>query len=659
MTASAWNPNNGLVPTVDSKNTIIPEYQLATAGQRTFNLKNFAYAVNSGALAVFKNGKILTKNKDYIEATNTQVLLTAGAYDKDELYFVGFVAISSTATVDAQLRADLQGAAGATVVFAGNDSVGAVLDTIQLVNYAALRAYNGGRQKVSITGYMAAATPSGTVGTFVVDPSDNVSADNNGTIIVDALGRRWKRQYNGVADVRWFLEGVTHTVGLQAAVNAEAVVIVPTSVTLNSDTISLQSNKKLIVDGTVKRIANAASDSYLFVNAGGAAGNYNIRIMGDGVLDGNSANQGASDRQGLIKFQAPSDCVVNIRQAGGNKYTSPNATTTGQGCIVYTDAIRSHITVRFLNLWQREGILIDGASKHCSIRDVTALGDGQNSWSATSISGVNAAYNKILNINAENCGATSVVLDSTYSQADQIISLNNQFNNGVNFGHTGKPATKSKGSNITVINAGQGATSGSTHCGVQVGGGTTDFELSNVTVDGAYNHCIQISDGSSKVQLKGANRLTGALHGCGINVFGADKTRISGVVAYSNSDYGVNLNASNDCFVSDCDLRGNTIAGFSATGSRCAIVGTPCSDDPIAISVNLVASGALAAGGTVTVANGNINGFYSKINVLCRDSAGQAAGPIISSRGTGTLTLQVTNALSSVGAPHNVSLEII
>jgi len=41
-------------------------------------------------------------------------------------------------------------------------------------------------------------------GAFRYDASDTTTADNAGTVIVDAAGRRWKRQYSGAINVRWF-----------------------------------------------------------------------------------------------------------------------------------------------------------------------------------------------------------------------------------------------------------------------------------------------------------------------------------------------------------------------------------------------------------------------------------------------------------------------
>jgi hypothetical protein len=312
-----------------------------------------------------------------------------------------------------------------------------------------------------------------------------------------------------------------------------------------------------------------------------------------------------------------------------------------------------------LYLWQREGIFFDGASTKCEIRSVIATGDGLNSWSAVSISGTNAVGNIIQDVIADNCGSTSAVLDSTYSLMANVISRNNQFNNGVNFGHTGKPASFSRGLNISVYNAGAGATSGTTHCGIQVGGGTTYFELSDLTVDTAYNHCVQISDSATDVQVAGANRLVNSRNGCGLLSFGANNVRVSGLTAKGNHDFGVDFSAGNYCTVVNSDLRGNTVGPFNSTGSGCTVRASRLSDDPLVGSVNLVSSGSLVAGATITVTNRNVAGFASAIVLFPRNNQAVSGLPFVQNKTSTGFVIQVGNAVDGAGGPHNVSYEII
>lgn len=78
------------------------------------------------------------------------------------------------------------------------------ISPVSVADYAGLRAFAGAAAMVAVTGYLVVAAPAGVAGTFVRDDSDTTTPDNNGTVIVDNLGRCWKRQYSGGFDVRWF-----------------------------------------------------------------------------------------------------------------------------------------------------------------------------------------------------------------------------------------------------------------------------------------------------------------------------------------------------------------------------------------------------------------------------------------------------------------------
>jgi hypothetical protein len=93
------------------------------------------------------------------------------------------------------------------------------LRALQLADYTALRAYTGTRRSVYVTGYLVTAAPSGIAGTFVLDATDTTSADNGGTIIVDALGRRWKRSFVGPKHVDWFGANPSGTTNSDTAIN--------------------------------------------------------------------------------------------------------------------------------------------------------------------------------------------------------------------------------------------------------------------------------------------------------------------------------------------------------------------------------------------------------------------------------------------------------
>lgn len=109
---------------------------------------------------------------------------------------------------DASLRADLAKGSGFGLIG------GATYSQIRSnTNANTSRVYCIGKENIFDGGF----------GFFEVDASDTTSADNGGTIIVDASGRRWKRQYDGNVNLLWFAEGdgtADDSAALQKAVDS-------------------------------------------------------------------------------------------------------------------------------------------------------------------------------------------------------------------------------------------------------------------------------------------------------------------------------------------------------------------------------------------------------------------------------------------------------
>lgn len=129
-----------------------------------------------------------------------------------------FVQIQSVAGVD------LAATDGASLVGYDGGTVQDVLDGAKsMQSYTELRAYTGRAKRVYITGILVTAKPAGIAGVFQYDPTDTTSSDNGGTIIVDANSRRWKRDFSGSVNIRWFGCDPTGTVDcteqIQAAID--------------------------------------------------------------------------------------------------------------------------------------------------------------------------------------------------------------------------------------------------------------------------------------------------------------------------------------------------------------------------------------------------------------------------------------------------------
>lgn len=126
MTASVWHPNPKTVTQANVNGTFKTELFFATDQQRIFDIDTFAYASGTGSLVVFVDGKVLARNMDYVETTDTQFVLADPCTAGQQVLAVGFVGVTGSQIVDNILRADLIASSGAGVVSFTQGLAGAV-----------------------------------------------------------------------------------------------------------------------------------------------------------------------------------------------------------------------------------------------------------------------------------------------------------------------------------------------------------------------------------------------------------------------------------------------------------------------------------------------------------------------------------------------------
>lgn len=189
-------------------------------------------------------------------------------WNEDGTGFKNFAPVDNTllavelASTDPGHGAELVEYQGATVEKALNER------HPEIGTYALLRAYAGPVTAFYVRG--VANIFDGGFGVFRVDAADTTTADNGGTVLVDALGRRWKREFSGAVSVKWFGAVGNGTTNDRSAVQAA-----------------------LTYAATSKRVVSLASgETY---NCAGAALSVATHIVGNGATIKGSLDVAASD----------------------------------------------------------------------------------------------------------------------------------------------------------------------------------------------------------------------------------------------------------------------------------------------------------------------------------------------------------------------------
>lgn len=315
-----------------------------------------------------------------------------------------------------------------------------------VVNIAALRAITTGPFSVVVVdGYYTIGDGGG--GTFVYDPNDTTTADNSGTIIVDAKGRRYYRltesaEYN----VRWFGAygngNNDDTIAIQATLNAagsDNTVIVPPGFYPLSQTLIGPYNLTMIAPGGPLNTQFTRTGNYgdtLFVNQG-------------------SVGSGAVIIEGIWFRQTPdfpiagASSLTNLVTTGAHLHL-----VKGQNCVVYN-----------CMFWRMVyGIHMDG----CSISTI------DNCW-------VQQVWDPLYPATQE--GIASVFLDDTAANCE-IIKIVDSYLIGNQSAPRSVTWTASDGSVTAVVNVNVGAQY------LIYGTGVEDLLVEGCEIQGASVHNV-------------------------------------------------------------------------------------------------------------------------------------------------------------------------
>lgn len=423
---------------------------------------------------------------------------------------------------------------------------------------------------------------------------------------------------------------------VQAVINQGYEVVIPNGKTYAVKNLGIATaGQQIKVDGTLKLLGGANNDDAIFT----ATSVNGIHVVGSGTLDGNKANQSGAVSQQLIRFITCNNTFIGGGLAVKENYSGDTTVYAA----IYVTGNNNIVDGLFLLDWSKEGVYLNENS-YSSVSNVIAIDADGDSWSAVQVGGETSIHNRIENIAAKNTGASAVGMDSQYSTMNNILVDGVRFQNGVNLGHAGKPASYSTVSNIVVKNLTDNVNTGS--AGLSIVNGTTGVTASNITVDGSTQKGINISAGATNILLKNVR-----LKDCaaGISMYQAGFVDIDGLFLEGAVSYGIlkDSGASSDYSTLNLSNTDLTAATSKVSGAAGGLTSTYLNytrvlNDNTAATVGTQAINGLGAGGTVTVTNTNARS-HSRIILEPANVAGANSLPFISTQNDGSFVITTTN----------------
>ena len=305
--------------------------------------------------------------------------------------------------------ANLAASSGSSLVGFDGGTVQDVMDNAKAIaNYTALRNYTGRATCVRIT-------QQGLAGVFQRDDADTTSADNGGTIIVDAAGRRWKRQFEGDVHARWFgakgnwngSTGQDDTAAIQAFFDATPYgtldfggndynykISAPISIATDANAGLSRRDRHIKAYGAVITCTGVGqADAFLFSAAGPWPAS-SFSLSAEGLTFGGTVSRAFISFPDADNFfeQMQFERITTTNAAVGELFFFQNGTESNLGGVTLRKCSGGPNTTRFLHLKGSEAY---GQFDDWTIEDCFHLGTGSMFYLDGSVATTTLQYSRI------------------------------------------------------------------------------------------------------------------------------------------------------------------------------------------------------------------------------------------------------------------------
>lgn len=288
-------------------------------------------------------------------------------------------------------------------------------------SYQALRQYNGSATAVELTAPLIS-------GLFILDTADTTSNDNNGTIIVDTRGRRWKREFVDTVSIEWFGADPTGSADSSEAFAATAVLQYP---------IAFREGATYLFDNTVT------------INGGSLVlrNRATIKLAG-GVI--NNTDGSPNNFTPILRLQGMSYVdlgTTEFDQNNLNQVYPATASTFGRGTKPFLHNGSVEITPDSTNSIPSQNVHADKATFRNSYLNGLVLWQVVNAWVDesqflnTGLNGVSAVGVRNVRLHKNQgyrCGVVSTFPASQYTGHRALINMQ-EFPTGITFLSEGIP----------------------------------------------------------------------------------------------------------------------------------------------------------------------------------------------------------------------------